>query len=84
MMRAYIDHDLGAGQNLDIELLLQLVERLQPRMYISVSNLHRRAYDGPSVSQGHTPSHRSSSPCCAIDPRCGGSNGVDSYSPMCL
>lgn len=51
VMRAYIGHDLGAGQNLDIELLLQLVERLQPRMYISVSNLHGRAYiKGQSVS----------------------------------
>lgn len=44
VMRAYINHDLGAGQNLDIELLLQMVERLQPRMNTSVSNLHRRAY----------------------------------------
>jgi len=31
-MRAYVNHDLGAGQNLDHELLLQLMELLQSDM----------------------------------------------------
>ena len=87
MMFSDIHHDLGAWQDLDIELLLELMEHLRGGSVRSVSLSTRHGRPQPTVTWINVPPHHNSSPswatsCSSQSPSGRRNEEPSSYNPV--